>query len=875
MRGAFPLVATGLLLLMSLSAIFVLPVEPIAENSDDSLSREQARALEELPASTKVSGRYGSTWGWAVQAGGSDRDAGNGIAVDSSGNAYIAGHFLGNATFGSTKLTSSGDYDIFVAKLTSSGYWEWAVKAGGSGHDIGNGIAVDSKGNAYVTGYFSENATFGSTSLVSSGALDDDDIFVAKLSSSGSWQWTVKAGGSHSDIGNGIAVDSSGNAYVTGYFYGTANFGSTSLVSSGYYDIFIAKLSSSGSWQWAVKAGGSDSGWGNGIAVDSSGNAYITGHFLGNATFGSTSLVSSGYADIFIAKLSSSGSWQWAVKAGGSNSGWGIGIAVDSSGSAYVTGYFYGTANFGSTSLESSGYADIFIAKLSSSGSWQWAVKAGGSSQDFVSGIAIDSSDNAYVTGSFDEIATFGNTSLVTTSNLTYGIFLAKLSSSGSWQWAINPPSYGTGNGIAIDSSDNPYVIGTFYSFVTLDSTRLINSGNYDIFIAIHQDRDGDGILDEGDYCPDGAIGWKSNMTSDYDADGCQDSGEDDDDDNDRIVDSSDSCLSGTYGWTSSRITDHDNDGCKDNGQDDDDDDDGIVDSSDSCRKGVLEWFPSLSTDYDSDGCQDSSEDDDDDDDGITDTDDACEKGDLGWISNPSTDHDGDGCQDSGEDDDDDNDGLTDDLDHCSSGKSSWNSRTSTDHDSDGCQDLDEDLDDDNDLVEDLLDLCPYGQLGWLSSKSTDLDSDGCQDSSEDVDDDNDGVLDAIEIEEGSDPLDASSKPVDSFSVVIGNIELSTWDLMGIVIASLTSGFLAFAFVTRKGRYEALSSKINDAQESSFSKLEQKLELASFFRLLSPRQSIKLESLFDARKENLEAGKTSYHPSTQTQGVIGDDEYGE
>ena len=811
MRGAFPSIAAGLLLLMSLSAIFVLPVEPIAESSEDSLSREQARALEELPASTKVSGRYGSTWGWAVKAGGSDHDTGNGIAVDSSGNAYITGYFLETATFGFTSLVSSGSSDIFIAKLTSSGYWEWAIKAGGSDSDIGNGIAVDSKGNAYVTGYFSETATFGSTSLVSSGNYD---IFVAKLSSSGSWQWTVKAGGSDSDIGNGIAVDSSGNTYVSGDFTGTTTFDSTSLVSSGNYDIFIAKLSSSGSWQWAVKAGGSGIDRGVGIAVDSSGNAYITGHFLKNATFGSINLTNSGGND-------------------------------------------------------------IFIAKLSSSGSWQWAVKAGGSSQDFGGGIAIDSSDNAYVIGYFIGTATFGNTSLVTTSNLTYGIFLAKLSSSGSWQWAINPPSYGSGNGIAIDSSDNPYVIGNFYSFVTFGSTRLINSANYDIFIAIHQDRDGDGILDEGDYCPDGAIGWKSNMTSDYDADGCQDSGEDDDDDNDGIVDSSDSCLGGTYGWTSSPNTDYDNDGCIDNGQDDDDDDDGIVDSIDSCPKGDLEWIPSLSTDYDSDGCRDSSEDDDDDDDGITDTDDACEKGDLGWISNPSTDHDGDGCQDSGEDDDDDNDGLTDDLDHCSSGKSSWNSRTSTDHDSDGCQDLDEDLDDDNDLVDDLLDMCPHGQLGWLSSKSTDFDSDGCQDSSEDVDDDNDGVLDAIEIEEGSDPLDASSKPVDSFSVVIGNIELSTWDLMGIVIASLTSGFLAFAFVTRKGRYEALSSKINDAQESSFSKLEQKLELASFFRLLSPRQSIKLESLFDARKENFGAGKTSYHPSTQAQGVIDDDEYGE
>jgi hypothetical protein len=203
---------------------------------------------------------------------------------------------------------------------------------------------------------------------------------------------------------------------------------------------------------------------------------------------------------------------------------------------------------------------------------------------------------------------------------------------------------------------------------------------------------------------------------------------------------------------------------------------------------------------------------------------------------------------------DDDDDGIADELDDCSSGNSSWISKSSTDHDSDGCQDLDEDGDDDNDGVNDLLDHCPKGQLGWVSSKSSDFDSDGCQDSSEDVDDDNDGVLDAIEIEAGTNPLDASSKPVDSFSVVIGNIELSTWDLIGIVLATLTSGFLAFAFVTRKGRYDVFSSDINDAQYSSLGKLEKKLELASFFRLLSPRQSIKLETLLDTRKEDLGLG---------------------
>jgi hypothetical protein len=129
--------------------------------------------------------------------------------------------------------------DIFVAKLSSSGSWSWVVKAGGSSGDFGNGIALDSSGNAYVTGYFFDRATFGSTSLTSSGS---SDIFVAKLSSSGSWAWAIKAGGSSSDIGSGIAADSNANAYVTGSFSGTATFGGNSLVSLGGDDIFVVRI---------------------------------------------------------------------------------------------------------------------------------------------------------------------------------------------------------------------------------------------------------------------------------------------------------------------------------------------------------------------------------------------------------------------------------------------------------------------------------------------------------------------------------------------------------------------------------------------------------------------------------------------------------
>jgi ELWxxDGT repeat protein len=384
---------------------------------------------------------------WVHCVGGNNEDVEvASVAVDSSGNTYYTGSFGDFVLFGDIPLYSSGGSDIFVAKLNSSGSWQWAIKAGSSTHDEGMGIALDSSGHAYVTGYFKGTATFGSTSLTSSGS---QDIFIAKLSSSGSWQWVVKAGGSSNDYGKGIAVDSSGNAYVTGIFQGTATFGSTSLTSSGSQDIFIAKLSSSGSWQWAVKAGGSTSNdWGNSIGVDSSGNSYVTGEFGGTMLFGSISITSSGSSEIFIAKLSSTGSWQWAVKAGGSSTDKGKGIAIDSSGNAYAIGSFQGTATFGSTSLTSSAYNDIFVAKLSSSGSWQWVVKAGGSSSDNGMGIAVDSSGNAYVTGYFLGTATFGNTSL--TSNGGSDAFIGQVDSSGNWVWANNGGGTGSDEGTSI-----------------------------------------------------------------------------------------------------------------------------------------------------------------------------------------------------------------------------------------------------------------------------------------------------------------------------------------------------------------------------------------------------------------------------------------
>ncbi|MCK4979291.1 MAG: SBBP repeat-containing protein, partial [Candidatus Delongbacteria bacterium] len=117
-------------------------------------------------------------WLWATKAGGNYYDTGNGIAIDDNGNSYIIGHFVYTATFSSYSLTSSGSADIFVAKMDAYGNWQWAGKAGGTNGDEGYAITIDEVGNSYVTGSFRETAVFGSYSLTSSGEWD---IFVAKM----------------------------------------------------------------------------------------------------------------------------------------------------------------------------------------------------------------------------------------------------------------------------------------------------------------------------------------------------------------------------------------------------------------------------------------------------------------------------------------------------------------------------------------------------------------------------------------------------------------------------------------------------------------------------------------------------------------------
>jgi len=364
---------------------------------------------------------------FAVTFGGTSSDGGEGIAVDSSGNSYITGYFQGTIDFGGGDVTSAGSNDIFVLKLNSSGTFQWVSTFGGTSSDGGEDITVDSSGNSYITGYFQATVDFGAGNVTSAGS---NDIFVLKLNSSGTFQWVNTYGGASSDIGYGITIDSSGNSYITGYFKATVDFGAGNVTSAGSDDIFVLKLNSSGTFQWVSTFGDTSFDVGRGIAVDSSGNSYITGYFGGTVDFGAGNVTSAGSDDIFVLKLNSSGTFQWVNTYGGASSDIGQGIAVDSSGNSYITGYFGGTVDFGGGDVTSAGGYDIFVLKLNSSGTFQWVSTFGGTSVDRGEAITIDSSGNSYITGYFQATVDFGGGDVTSAGN--NDIFVLKLNSSGA-----------------------------------------------------------------------------------------------------------------------------------------------------------------------------------------------------------------------------------------------------------------------------------------------------------------------------------------------------------------------------------------------------------------------------------------------------------
>lgn len=403
---------------------------------------------------------------------------GNGIACDDSGNVYAAGQIEYDSYFDNHVVSSNGSHDIVVVKYDNAGTLKWIRSAGGPGGDVANGIAVDAAHNSYVVGELEETVDFGSGIILQ--AAGSNDVFLAKYSPEGNILWAKSWGTVENEKALSVAVSPSGDSYVTGYFASSITFGGTQLHSAGRREIFIVKVNTSGNIVWAKKAGGTGDDKAEGIALDKNENFYIVGSFTQSASFSGTTITNSGKNSAFVAKYNSGGSILWARAAGACcDTTQYRCVATDENDNVYVAGYFNATASFGTNNFNSTGSADIVVAKYDDAGNLQWAKHAGGIGEDIAYGIAVDKINHfVYVTGLVSAPGNFD--SYAYTISGFKDIFVVAYDESGNVVWQkINGGGHrDIGSAIACDNHGSIYTTGLFNGTAFFDSFTITGFPN-------------------------------------------------------------------------------------------------------------------------------------------------------------------------------------------------------------------------------------------------------------------------------------------------------------------------------------------------------------------------------------------------------------
>ncbi len=354
----------------------------------------------------------------------------------------------------------------------------WMRSCGGPTIDEGLAIATGPQDETVTTGYFTNTAGFGNTTLTAYGV---NDIFILKTDQAGIIQWVKKAGGASVDKGLAAAVDPSGHILVTGFYNGTAQFDSQTITSAGQQDIFVARYDPAGNLLWVQTAGGAGSDIGNDVKTDAFGNCYVTGEFTGSCTIGSVNLNSlNGSIDVFIAKYDPSGTLLWVRQGAGAGTDRGTDLAVDNNGNVYVSGMFNDTITFDQPHYTIISNA-VFLVKYDASGQEQWFRWMGCTGQLMPGGLDSRSNRQA-LAGSFTgNMQFYGNGPAQTlTGPSTDNFFLGLYDEAGNLLWKTANGS--TGNVSAEDvviRSDQACVVGGNFNCRLTDFSAVYGTGTF------------------------------------------------------------------------------------------------------------------------------------------------------------------------------------------------------------------------------------------------------------------------------------------------------------------------------------------------------------------------------------------------------------
>lgn len=426
---------------------------------------------------------------WGGQFGGDGEDVVLAMHTDAQGNTYTTGYFTNTADFdltdGEYLLTTNTDYNCFLQKTAPDGTLLWAKSMGSEFGDYGTKITTDTDGNVYLTGVFQDVADFdpgeGELLLTSAGSLD---IFIVKLDAHGELVWAKQFAGTEYEESNGIGTDNDGNVYISGYFYAELDFDPSEnefLLTPEIGDGFLVKLDKDGNFLWAQQIGGEGFDLVTGMQTLPNGDVYLSGNFEGTVDFDPSDGLIFLTADpdtsgIFVYHVNTYGEFVHATKVGQAvGAGYGLSVAADSVGNAYVTGYIGGEATFitpaGTFVMTPTDFINGYVAKVASDGNLSWARHLSGTGVSNGYAVAVNSSDELLLSGYFNGTMTLGEINLTKENEGDTENYVTKLDGDGNFLWATHLGGINTvdRSAMSLDPDDNILISSAFEGIVDLD----------------------------------------------------------------------------------------------------------------------------------------------------------------------------------------------------------------------------------------------------------------------------------------------------------------------------------------------------------------------------------------------------------------------
>ncbi len=436
------------------------------------------------------------------------------VASNSSGNVAISSEFIGTKDFdigqGVSELTSTqnNQADLAIASYTPNGALNFLSQIRSvSGTVVSEDIVMDATGAVYITGLFFGSIDFDPSAqdliLTNVGTSDG---FLAKYNSDGSLDWAFNFGLAETNAGYGVAIDDNGDLLLCGTFSQLVRLNpantSDQVIGTDGLDIFVAKYSNDGTYQWAFGMGNAGQDYARNVVTDSENNIYITGVTSGQVDFdpssGINNVLNSGSTDGFIAKYDAGGNYLNAFGLGGTSTDAGWRIACDDADNIFVSGYFSSEVDFdpgaATKTIESNGSRDIFVAGYDKNGALIDAFGIGGTSVDALNGMDVSPEGSIYITGGYRETVDFNpsNSTESRTSDGISDVYIAKFNPDFSLDWVHTTGSELNDQGTDIlVNSNNLYVTGNFGGEIELDPNSNLNNispaSNLDLFFVAYE----------------------------------------------------------------------------------------------------------------------------------------------------------------------------------------------------------------------------------------------------------------------------------------------------------------------------------------------------------------------------------------------------